>query len=171
MARKFKTLNGTINADDVVGDLPSREDIAFWKLDLPNNPQSIIVDLAAKSAAMTPDLVEAEYERRQGLSFTWNGHAFQVDERSQARITAQALEAQIWLTANPASGTSLRWADPGVDMAWIAADNTPVAMSADGMIAFAKAVAAHVRALRFAARALKDMSPIPADYQTDSYWT
>ena len=53
---------------------------------------------------------------------------------------------------------------------WVAADNTTVKMDAQTTLNFGKAAAdwkaRHIRA----ARALKDMSPIPADYASDSRW-
>jgi len=53
---------------------------------------------------------------------------------------------------------------------WVAADNTTVPMTAQTCLNFGKTAAdwkaRHIRA----ARALKDMRPIPADFADDSRW-
>jgi hypothetical protein len=54
--------------------------------------------------------------------------------------------------------------------AWIAADNSLVTMDAQTVVEFGRTAAQHEQSHIFAARALKDMEPIPLDYTDDSYW-
>jgi hypothetical protein len=64
----------------------------------------------------------------------------------------------------------LRWASADSDFRWIAADNSTVAMDAHTVVDFGRTCAGQKQAQIFAARALKDMTPIPADYTDDKYW-
>jgi hypothetical protein len=49
-------------------------------------------------------------------------------------------------------------------------DNTPTVMDAQTMLAFAQAAASWKREHIYAGRAIKDLSPIPADYAADGRW-
>lgn len=53
---------------------------------------------------------------------------------------------------------------------WIAADNSKVPMDAKTFLNFSKAGADWEDRIMHAARRLKDMSPIPADFTDDSRW-
>jgi hypothetical protein len=69
-----------------------------------------------------------------------------------------------------AAAGDLRWADPDADFAWITADNSLMPMDAQTAVELGKAWAAYKERLIFAARALKDMAQLPADYTADQYW-
>jgi hypothetical protein len=53
---------------------------------------------------------------------------------------------------------------------WIAGDNSSVPMDAQTVTSFGQTAAAWKSAHVFAARAIKDMRPIPADFTDDAYW-
>lgn len=115
--------------------------------------------------------VEREKARRLRL-FTFNGvqYDFVDDKGSESNIQGAYSLAFSAIIAGAQPG-NLRWADPASDFGWIAHDNSIVTMDAPTVIEFGKKAAAHKSALIFRARALKNMSPIPADYTSDQYWT
>lgn len=113
--------------------------------------------------------VDAERDRRVTRTFTFGGKAFQLDARSQERITAMGADARFAILAG-AQPDDLRWADPDADFGWIATDNSILPMDAQTMAAFADAAKLWVARHTFAARALKDANPIPVDFTNDGYW-
>lgn len=112
--------------------------------------------------------VNAERNRRLA-TFPFGGVAYDFGGASSVDVAgAGALAlAAIMMGAQPGD---LRWADPNVDFRWIAADNSQHTMDAPTTLAFAKAAASWRAAHIYAARALKDADPIPADYTDDAYW-
>lgn len=117
----------------------------------------------------TAEMVNAERDRRIAGGFRHGGVAFQLDEASISRVTAMGADARFALLAGVQPG-NLRWADPDNDFGWIASDNSIVAMDAQAMAALADAAKIWVSRHTFAARAIKDVAPIPTDYAGDSYW-
>ena len=72
---------------------------------------------------------------------------------------------------NGAQVGDYRWADPESDFVWIANDNSLNLMDAQTTWAFASAAAEWRKKMIYAARALKDMDPIPMDFASNnSYW-
>jgi hypothetical protein len=65
----------------------------------------------------------------------------------------------------------LRWATADRDFYWINASNTKVPMDAPTMVNVSRAMVASKNNLTMAARALKDMAIIPADYVDNKWWT
>lgn len=113
--------------------------------------------------------VDAERDRRMRSTFHFNGKDFDCDPVSLQRIIGSASLAGFFM-ASGGTATDVRWhggADPFV---WIAADNSIVTMDAQTVFAFGQAAAANEAAHIFAARTLKDMSPIPVDFRDNSYW-
>lgn len=114
--------------------------------------------------------VDAERDRRINGGFDYGGVTYQTrpgDRENMAGTSAAALAAIV----AGAAGGNLRWHGGDSDFAWIATDNSTHPMDAQTMFAFGQAAMAHKQAHIFAARALKDMTPIPADYATNSaYW-
>jgi hypothetical protein len=123
------------------------------------------------SFPVTADDVNRERDRRLA-TFTFNGVEFDFvdDKGSESNIQGAYSLAFSAIIAGAQPG-NLRWADPASDFGWIAHDNSIVTMDAPTVIEFGKKAAAHKSALIFRARALKNMSPIPADYASDQYWT
>lgn len=114
--------------------------------------------------------VNAERDRRLVLPFTFGGKLYDRDPRSLDRITGAATLAGFAMGAGAGPG-NLFWHGGTEPFAWIANDNTITTMDAPTTFAFGQAAAAVETQLVFAARALKDMNPIPADYTDDVYWT
>lgn len=122
------------------------------------------------ATAPSPTEVDAERDRRIANGFTFNGVRFQSRPEDRENIAGAALAALKAMVNGKGEG-ELDWF-PGVPaFAWIAEDNSTVAMDAPTMFAFGDAAAAHKQALIFKARAIKDMDPIPVDYADDGYWT
>lgn len=112
--------------------------------------------------------VDAERDRRMG-TFTFFGKEYDLTGQSLANVQAAATLALSALI-NGAQPGDLRWADPDTDFTWIANDNTQTPMDAATCMAFAQAAAAHRKNIIFKARALKDVTPIPPAFTSDSYW-
>jgi hypothetical protein len=110
----------------------------------------------------TVEQVNAERDRRL-RRFTFDGREFDFcDGRGSDQNIAGAATLAL-----AAVLTGVGWDE---NFTWVAADNTTVPMDAQTCLNFGKAAAdwkaRHIRA----ARALKDMSPIPADFADDSRW-
>jgi hypothetical protein len=113
--------------------------------------------------------VDAERDRRAAAGFDFNGKLIQSRDQDRENITGKAMLAFIAILGGAAAG-DLRWADPDADFAWITADNSLMPMDAQTAVELGKAWAAYKERLIFAARALKDMAQLPADYTADQYW-
>lgn len=113
-------------------------------------------------AVPTVDQINAERDRRL-RRFTFDGREYDFcDGRgSDQNITGA------YALALTAVMTGVGWDE---QFTWVSADNSTVKMDAQTCLNFGKAAsdwkARHIRA----ARALKDMSPIPADFADDSRW-
>lgn len=110
----------------------------------------------------TSEQVNAERDRRL-RRFTFDGREFDFcdgkgSDQNIAGAATLALAAVM---------TGVGWDE---NFTWVAADNSTVKMDAQTALNFGKTAAdwkaRHIRA----ARALKDMSPIPADFADDSRW-
>lgn len=114
--------------------------------------------------------VDAERDRRlKQLSF--NGHLFDFcDGKGSAENIAGAATLALAAMTLGAQPGNLRWANPNRDFAWIASDNTLVTMDAQTVLAFGMHAADTKAAHIYAARLIKDMGQIPADYTADSRW-
>lgn len=121
------------------------------------------------SPPITSAEVDDERNRRIEENFTFGGVAYDFDAASKARITGMGALAGFAIGAGAQAG-DLTWHGQETPFVWIASDNSPVPMDAPTCFAFAQAAAAHEAAHIFAARALKDMTTIPADYTADGYW-
>ncbi len=88
-------------------------------------------------------------EEKQRATMGYGGRRFQVDQRSQNHIVAEALHAKI-SKDDPAT---FPW---DVGYTWLAADNSQVPMTVDEMLEFAAAARTHIRQIIFNARAHKD---------------
>jgi hypothetical protein len=126
------------------------------------------VDGQPVALAPAPTAIDVinEMTRRLELPFAWNGNNFQVDERSQQRITSMGA-----LAATVADKQDTKWLDHENDFFWIGFDNSHVTMTAADMLAFAQSAALWVSGHILAASALKS-SPdgIPEDYASDERW-
>lgn len=116
------------------------------------------------------DSVDAERDRRINGGFTFDGRNYDSDGDSRQSIAENGNLAGMAIINKVAHGT-LDWLIDGEDFGWIDHDNNFVPMDAFTMVDLARAAAAHKSALVMAARRLKDLEEIPADYADDKHWS
>lgn len=117
-----------------------------------------------------PISADVTNERNRRLrTFSFGGKVYQFDDESQLNIAGAGTLA-LAAIINGAQPGNLRWADGSKDFAWLAADNTSVTMDAQTTFAFAQAAARWKADHIHAARAIKDLSPIPEDYAANARW-
>jgi hypothetical protein len=125
--------------------------------------------------AITTEEVDAEADRRIAAGFTFEGVLYQAREKDRENI-AGAKSAATDAIALGAQAENYGWRkllDPNgpAVFAWIAADNSLVPMDAQTVVRFGYAALALKEAHIFAARTIKNMPTIPADYATNAaYW-
>lgn len=124
----------------------------------------------ARLRARTQDAIDAERNRRIDAGVTFNGTRFQTRPEDRENVAGASQLAFQAIVAGAQPG-NLRWHGGATDFAWIAEDNSVVAMDAHTVLEFGKAVAEHKTRHIFLARTLKDMESIPADFTSDNYWT
>ncbi|MCQ4630946.1 DUF4376 domain-containing protein [Shinella sp. CPCC 100929] len=113
--------------------------------------------------------VDAERDRRISAGFVFGGILYQSRPEDRENITGASLAA-LAAMMNGAVVGNLRWHGGDSDFMWIAADNSVYPMDAQTVFTFGQTAMAHKQGLIFAARAIKDEEPIPADYTDDGYW-
>lgn len=129
----------------------------------------------ALANAPTPGIraedINAECKKRIEAGFIFSGKIFQSAEKDQINIIGVHALAMSVIQNGGGNVGDYRWHGGSEDFSWIAADNTEVVMDAQTVVAFGAAAAEHKRAHIYAARSLKNMSPIPTDYATnETYW-
>jgi hypothetical protein len=134
-----------------------------------DTPPPLSAAALARLRARTQDAVDAERDRRIDAGVTIDGTRFQTRPADRENVAGATQLATLAVMGGAQAG-DLRWHGGGSDFAWIAEDNSIVTMDAPTVIAFGQAVAAHKSAHIFAARALKDADPIPADYTSSEHW-
>ena len=117
----------------------------------------------------TSNDVKIERDRRLVADFEFSGKLYQRDAESLARITGAATLAGVAIAGGAQPG-NLRWANPNQDFGWIASDDTVTPMDAQTAFAFGQTAAGVETAIIFAAKALREMDPIPDDYADDKWW-
>jgi hypothetical protein len=118
---------------------------------------------------VTSAQVDAERDRRIDAGMTFNSTRFQTRPQDRENVAGASIMALAAMVGGAQPG-DLRWHGGASDFVWIGEANTLTAMDAQTFFAFGQAMAAHKSALIFAARALKDSTPIPADFASDAYW-
>lgn len=118
---------------------------------------------------LTATDVDAERDRRIDAGVEFQSVIFQSRATDRENI-AGAAQLGFMAIVGGAQPGDLRWSNPDQDFAWISSDNSLVPMDAQTVVAFGKAATERKQALIFAARQLKDMEPIPADYTDDKWW-
>lgn len=113
--------------------------------------------------------VNAERNRRLHADFEFNKTMFQRDPTSLQRITGAGTLAGFAMARGAQPG-DLYWHGGGSPFAWIASDNTLMTMDAQTCFMFGQVCANVETKLIFAARNLRNMDPIPADYTDDKWW-
>ncbi len=148
---------------------------AAWTFEAPTaTPQQraaaqALIDTYDPDAPTVADVTAERDRRLEVFPFGGKLYDFCDGKGSDINIAGAGSLALAAIIAGAQPG-NLRWVDPNIDFTWVAADNASTPMDAQTCLAFAQAAAAwkarHIRA----ARALKDMSAIPADYATDARW-
>jgi hypothetical protein len=117
----------------------------------------------------TSDDVNRERDSRMSGKFWFYENQFDCDQKSLARIAGAATLAGFAISLGSQKG-DLYWHGGIEPFSWISADNSIIEMDAHAMFEFGKAAASNESAHIFAARTLKDMVEIPADFANDKYW-
>jgi hypothetical protein len=114
--------------------------------------------------------VDRERDRRIAAGFAFDGVHYQSRREDRENIAGASTAALAAIMAGAQPG-DFRWANPDEDFAWIAADNSMHPMDAHTVFNFGKTALAHKQAHILAARTVKNMEEIPADYATNpAYW-
>jgi len=120
---------------------------------------------------VTAAMVDAVRDIRVASGFGFNGKVYQTRPEDRENIAGAATAALAAIMVNGAQPGDFRWHGGDSDFEWIAADNSTHPLDAQTTFAMGQAAMAHKQAHIFAARTLKDMDPIPADFATnDAYW-
>lgn len=113
--------------------------------------------------------VNAERDRRLPLDFEFNGKMYQRDAVSIARISGAGALA-LGAIVQGAQPGNLLWHGRDTPFVWIASDDSLTTMDAQTCFAFGAAAAAVETEIIFAAKALRGLDPIPANFADDEYW-
>lgn len=125
---------------------------------------------------VTTAMVDAVRDMRIDSGFGFEGNVYQARPEDRENIAGAVKAATDAITLFGAEEGDYGWQrllDPNApaEFRWIAADNTTHPMDAQTVMRFGYAALGHKQSHIFAARALKDMSPIPTDYATNpAYW-
>ncbi|TCT41143.1 DUF4376 domain-containing protein [Martelella mediterranea] len=150
----------------VDADFPSPNDLHAM---LDRHRDAVEAFVAARDSRMMRKAVDAARDRRIADGFLFDGVAYQSRPGDIDKISRWAASARNAMDAGATSG-DYRWHGQDYDFVWIAADNGSHRLDAPTMAALGEAVLAHEQGHILAARLIKDMDPIPADYENDSYW-
>ncbi|TCT42794.1 DUF4376 domain-containing protein [Martelella mediterranea] len=151
---------------NVEADFPSPDDLHAL---LDQHRDAVAVFVEGRENRMLRNAVDAERDRRIADGFVFEGVTYQSRPSDIDKISRWAASARSVIEAGAVAG-DYRWHGQNYDFAWIAADNTTHKLDAQAMVALGETVLAHEQAHILAARQIKDMDPIPADYAHDSYW-
>ena len=153
-----------------LGFVPSTavDEASLWAAVADIDPNGIASDNAAGQAALAAVIrraIDAERDRRRCLPIsvtTSPTGTFQInmDDTSQQNIAGLATAGIVLGSAAPTQTTAFR------DLANVTHNLLPSELVSMGL-----QVMAHIGALYAKSWALKAMSPIPADYTADSYWS
>ncbi|WP_129792565.1 DUF4376 domain-containing protein [Sphingosinicella sp. CPCC 101087] len=126
--------------------------------------------MAEPQLVPTPLLVDVERDRRVYSGITFAGMRFQTREQDLRNIDTTLTFAMAALAQGGGQPEDYFWHGGDQPFVWIAEDNTLVPMDAATFASFAAASTWRRADHILAARTIKDMNPIPADFTDDSYW-
>lgn len=126
-------------------------------------------NLIPPTAIVTGDQVNAERDRRVAAGFAFGGHLIHSDDSSKIKISGAVQLATLAILAGAQPG-NLRWHGGDADFGWGTMDGALLPLDAQSMVNLGKAAAAWEQAHYTAARAIKGLSPIPADFAAASRW-
>ncbi|WP_370286946.1 DUF4376 domain-containing protein [Pseudooceanicola nanhaiensis] len=137
-------------------------------LDIDDFPE-VIEPGGEAAAAFKRARIDEERDRRIAKGFVFADKLFQARPQDRENISGASIAA-LAAMVNGAQAGDLTWHGDDDDFAWIVADNSLVPMDAQTMFAFGQTCMKHVQDHIFAARAMKDADPIPADFNDDAHW-
>lgn len=145
--------------------------------DMGNRYRVMIAEWIAKGNKIAPYVpplptsseVDRERDRRIDGGFSFGGVVYQSRTEDRENLSGAATAALAAMMGGAQAG-NYRWHGGPSDFEWIASDNTTHPFDAQSMFALGQAAMAHKQAHIFAARAIKDADPIPADFADDKYW-
>ncbi len=148
--------------------------VALWAAKQDFAAEEIADDDPEVLAFLTPPIgpldVDAERDRRIASGFRFLGSLFQSRPEDRENIMGASTAALAAMMTGALPG-DLRWHGGDSDFAWIDAENVMHPMDAQTVFELGKVAMAHKQAHIFAARAIKDMPVIPADFTTnETYW-
>lgn len=117
----------------------------------------------------TKEEVNVERDRRIETSFPFMGKQIQFRPGDRENINGASSLAIIAIM-NGAQRGDTKWHGGKEDFVWITADNSLLTLDAFQTIEMGKAAAEWKSKNIFAARELKNQSPIPEDFADDKYW-
>jgi hypothetical protein len=177
MTLDVRALTGSVRevCPAVVGvSIGDPDDRTTWRIDFVDGATQEERAVAAATLnaydphAPTAAMVDAERDRRLA-SFAFGGRRYDFDSDSQTNMAGAGTLALAAIISGKQPG-DLRWADPDRDFGWIALDNTLVSMDAQTTMAFAQAAGHWKSSHIMIGRALKNATPIPADFANDAHW-
>jgi hypothetical protein len=126
-------------------------------------------EFVTPTVIVDPESVTSERNRRINDGILFNGVRYQTRQEDRENILGAFSLAFAAMIQGKQPG-DYRWHGGSSDFTWIAEDNTTHVMDAQTVVAFGQAVAAQKSKYIFISRAIKDMSPIPLNYDNDAYW-
>jgi len=129
----------------------------------------VVITRTKTDVEVTRRMVNDERDRRIASGFVFDGKSYDFDQLSKQRVAGAATLAGFAMGAGAGAG-NLRWANPNNDFGFIAQDNSINPMDAPTAFAFGQAAANHETRHIFGCKAIKEMSPIPANFADDKYW-
>ena len=130
---------------------------------------TVIQAFQTETIIITTNQVNQERDRRVAQGFVYANTAFDSRVEDQKRIAGAGTLAVAAIMQGVQPGNT-HWHGEVTDFSWIAQDNNLMPMDAHIMLEFGQTAAKWESKHVFAARALKDMDPIPLDYTDDQYW-
>ncbi len=143
-----------------------------WRVDLTSKMlvRRTAAEIAASAPPPTLEQVNVERDRRMYGGIVFEGSMYDSDVTSRQAVSDSGRLAFMAVMGGSVAG-DLRWATAEQDFVWINAANVKVPMDAPTMVNLSRTMVASKNNLTMAARALKDMAIIPADYADDKWWT
>lgn len=147
------------------------DDIKFeWAIDQARAVQEAPrPDTAWANRALKIEEIRVERNRRLVADFAFQGKMYQRDNVSLQRITGAATLAGFAVAAGSPVG-NLRWANAERDFGWISSDNSVTLMDAQTAFEFGQVAASVETSIIFAAKAIREMEPIPENITDDVLW-
>lgn len=120
---------------------------------------------------ITSKTVDKERDRRADGGVVFAGKRYQTRPQDRENINGAGTLALAALVQGIGPG-NYNWHGKPTPFEWIAEDNSTVQMDAPTVLAFGAAVASLKSDMIHCARKLKDLDPVPADFETnDEYWS